>query len=93
MRNVTVDIGILVTSRNGDKKNHAIFQNNEWTSLENIEVEPVEPVQMNMYQSNIYRKDLSWLHFNDKPRIRPEGFKRGSKPRTNSLAYPFLKLT
>ena len=37
-------------------KNHAIYQNNEWTSLENKEVEPVEPVQMSVYQSNIYRK-------------------------------------
>ena len=25
----TADIDILVTSRNGDKKNHAIYQNNE----------------------------------------------------------------
>ena len=31
------------------------------------EVEPVELVQMNIYQSNAYRKDLSWLHFNDEP--------------------------
>ena len=29
----------------------------------NKEVEPVEPVQMNIYQNNTYRKDLSWLHF------------------------------
>ena len=28
-RKETVDIDILVTSRNGDKKNHAIYQNNE----------------------------------------------------------------
>ena len=33
----TVDINILVTSRNGDGK----------ISLENKEVEPVEPIQMN----------------------------------------------
>ena len=26
-------------------------------------MEPVQPVQMNTYQSNIYRKDLSWLYF------------------------------
>ena len=30
----------------------------------------VEPVQMNTYQSNAYRKDLSWLHFDDKPRVQ-----------------------
>ena len=42
----------------------AIYQNNELTSLKNKEVEPVEPVQMNIYQSNTYRKDLSrlWDH-------------------------------
>ena len=27
-------------------------------------------VQMNIYQSNTYRKDLSWLHFNDEPRVQ-----------------------
>ena len=34
MRKETVDIDILVTPRNGDRKNHAIYENNEWTSLE-----------------------------------------------------------
>ena len=34
------------------------------------EVETVEPVQINIYQSNTYRKDLSWLHFDDEPRIQ-----------------------
>ena len=28
-RKETTDIGILVTSRNGDRKNHAIYQNNK----------------------------------------------------------------
>ena len=28
-RKETIDMDILVTSRNGDKKNHAIYQNNE----------------------------------------------------------------
>ena len=32
-------------------------------------VEPLEPVQMNIYQSNTYKKDLGWLHFNDEPRV------------------------
>ena len=31
-------------------------------------MQPVEPVQMNIYQSNTYRKDLRWLHFDDKSR-------------------------
>ena len=39
--------------------------NTEETSLEKKEVEPVGPVQMNIYQSNTY--SLSWLHFDDEP--------------------------
>ena len=31
---------------------------------------PVKPVQMNIYESNTYRKDLSWLHFDDEPWIQ-----------------------
>ena len=30
-------------------------------SRENEEVEPVQSVQMNIYQSNTYWKDLNWL--------------------------------
>ena len=30
-----------------------------------MKVKPVEPVQMNIYQSNTYRKDLTWLHFDN----------------------------
>ena len=33
-------------------------------------MEPVEAVQMNMCQSNTYRKDLSWQHFDDVPRVQ-----------------------
>ena len=35
-------------------------------------VEPVEPVQMAIHQSNNYRKDLSWLYFNDEPRAQED---------------------
>ena len=52
------------------QKNNAIYQNNKYTSLKNKEVEPVKPVQMNINQSNTYRKDLSWLHFYDESRIQ-----------------------
>ena len=68
-RKKTVDIDILVTSRNGDRKNHAIHQNNERASQEKKDVEPLEPVLKNIYQSNTYRKDISWPHFNDEPRV------------------------
>ena len=33
-------------------------------------MEPVQPVLMNIYQSNTYRKDLSWPHFDDEPRVQ-----------------------
>ena len=46
-----------------------MYQNNEWTTL-NKEVEPVEPVQMDIYQSNTYRKDLSWPHFASWPGVQ-----------------------
>ena len=51
-------------------KNHAIYQNNKKTSLENKEVELAEPVQMNICQTNTYGKDLSWLYFDDEPRVQ-----------------------
>ena len=51
-------------------KNRAIYQNNEQTSHENKEAELVQSVQMNIYQSNTNTKDLSWIHFNDEPRVQ-----------------------
>ena len=45
-------------------KNYAIYLNKEYTSLENKEEEPAEPVHMNI------RKDLNWLHFNDEPIVQ-----------------------
>ena len=47
-----------------------IMSTKQYTSLENKEVEPVELLQMNIYQNNTYRKDLSWLHFDDVPRVQ-----------------------
>ena len=32
--------------------------------------EPVEPVPMNICQSNTYRKDLSWLNFDNEPKVQ-----------------------
>lgn len=49
----------------------AVYQNNEWTSSENKEEEPVEPVHMKIYQNNTYRADLGLLNF--------KGFTRGGK--------------
>ena len=47
----TVDKDIHITSRR--QKSHVIYQNNEQTSLKNKEVEPVEQIQMNIYQSKL----------------------------------------
>ena len=49
---------ILVTSKNknGDRK-----------IMQSIRI---EPVLKNIYQSNTYRKDLIWPHFNDEPRVQ-----------------------
>ena len=33
-------------------------------------MELVEPVLKNIYQSDIYIKHLSWLHFDDEPRVQ-----------------------
>ena len=55
-RKETVYIDTLVTSRNGDRK---IMQSIRITSRQ------VEPLLMNICQSNTYRKDLRWPHFDD----------------------------
>ena len=31
-------------------------------------MDSVQPAEINIYQSNTYTQDLSWLHYNDKPR-------------------------
>ena len=33
-------------------------------------MEPVEPIQINIYQSNTYRKNLIWLHYDDESRVQ-----------------------
>ena len=66
----TVVIDVLVISRNCDRNNHAMYQYNEQTYLENKKKEPVEPVQMNIQRRNTYRKDLSWLILKDEPRVQ-----------------------
>ena len=33
-------------------------------------MESVQPVQMNTYQSNNYKKDLSWLHSDNEPMVQ-----------------------
>ena len=52
------------------KEKSCNHQKNDKTSLEKYGVEPVKPILKNIYQSNTDRKDLSWPHFNNKPRVQ-----------------------
>ena len=54
---------------NNEWISHEDKENNEWTSHENKEVESVQPVHLNFYRSNAYRKEFSWLHFYNEPRV------------------------
>ena len=82
---------MIVTSRNGDRK---IMQSTTITSrppLKNKEVEPMELVQMSLCQSNTYRKDLSWLHFDDKPRVQERQPVKDQQSWTSVfVAYPTI---
>ena len=49
-------------------------------------MEPAELVQLNIYQSNTYRKNLKAGYMS----TMSQWVKRGSKWRSNSLAYPFF---
>ena len=51
------------------QKNHKTYYK-EWTCHANEEVEPVQTIQIKIYQSNTYRKDLSWLYFDDESRTQ-----------------------
>ena len=54
-------------------------------------MEPVEPVQMIIYQSNTYRNDLSWPHLDDDPRVQQ---RQQVKDQQSSIsvfvAYPII---
>ena len=50
-------------------------------------MEPVDPAQMNIYQSNNFKKDLSWLHFDDEPRVQERQQMKDQQPRhDNSIS-------
>ena len=67
-----VEMDIVTPSANDDK-NHAIYQNNKQTSSENKELDLVQSVHINIYQSNTYRK-RNWKHFDDQPRVQESQF-------------------
>ena len=43
------------------------------------EVEPVEPVLKNIYQSNTYRKDLGWPYFDNDIRVQEKQQVKGQQ--------------
>ena len=54
-------------------------------------MEPVEPAQMNICQSNAYRKDLSWLHFDDEPGVQDKQQVKDQQSYISvSVAYPAI---
>ena len=69
-RKEIVDIAILLEFRNGDRNIMESYLSDKETFHENEEVEAGQLVQMNIYQSNTYTKDLSWPHFIDDPRVQ-----------------------
>ena len=55
------------------------------------EKEPAEPVQMNVYQSTTYKKDLSWLHFDDEPRVQERQWVKDQQfYKSVFVAYPTI---
>ena len=60
-------IDILIRSTNVDRKT---MQPKRMTFHENRKMEPVWTVQMNIYQSNTYRKDLTSLNVNNEPKVQ-----------------------
>ena len=46
---------------------------------------------MNIYQSNTYRKDLSWLYFDDEPRVQERQQVKDQQSYISvSVAYPAI---
>ena len=54
-------------------------------------IHSVKQVQINIYQSNTYRKDLSWLYFDDEPRVpERQQVKDQQSCISVSVAYPAI---
>ena len=82
-----VEIDNLITSRAHDK-NYEKYKNSEWTSQENEDLELVWPVWMSIDQSNSYRKEFSWLHFDDESRVQGDQWRKDQQSyRTVSVAH------
>ena len=45
-----------------------LFDTFYWIWHKNEDAELVQPVQISIYQNSAYKKDLSWLHFDEESR-------------------------
>ena len=76
------------------KENHESYQNNVWISHKNKELKPVQPVQMNIYTSNTFRKDFFRLHFHDDPSVQERQLVKDKQSNIPvSEAYPTYLLS
>ena len=66
-RKETVDMDILVASRNGDRK---IMQSIRITSRPLSRIKNWNKFSQFIYQNNTYRKAVRWLHFDNEPRAQ-----------------------
>ena len=54
-------------------------------------MEPARPVRMNIYQSNNYRKDLNWLHFDDELWVQERVYNAIFHENEQELVNGFIK--
>lgn len=77
---------------NGDYKvmeSNRITNRREYTSHENKEEESIQPIQMNLCQSNTYKLKLEWPHFDHGLRVEGEQQMQEQQAYVNvSAAYP-----
>ena len=76
------------------EKNHVTEQSSEQAVQKNVEEGPIHPVQINIFQRNAYKRDLDWLHFDNKPKVNEKRKVYGQQPYiTVSVAYPAFPCT
>ena len=72
-----------------EKSGNPTYLNSKFTFHKNDEVGSGQPVQINIYQSNNYRKGLYWLNFNNKPWVEERHQLKDQQSHTQvSIAYP-----
>ena len=70
-------------------QSNRITNRREYTSHENKEEESIQPVQMNLCQSNAYKLKLEWPHFDHGLRVEGEQQMQEQQAYVNvSAAYP-----